>query len=146
MRLLFVCPVMVAALTSLVSPVLAGEPAQISLAATSRIEVEARSCGRQAIKRSSVSDPSTVHALVVEFGALRTSSTGVYAAKISCATVVKFIANGELLTSIHVFPCSALELAPVRGKRYFTYQSGVSKLPTLAATVGASSEGKCSDA
>ena len=104
-----------------------------------------RVCGATSDKQRrtlEVEDPVQISALANEFAALRAHPMGVSAAKYSCSTDVTFLQDAKAIASIHVFPCSSLERAPVEGKRYFTYKAGLNRLPALTHIIGKSGKEK----
>jgi len=83
-----------------------------------------------------VVDPNQVKEITEELEALRAKPTGIWAAKYSCSTEVTFFQDAKTVASIHVFPCSSIERAPVEGKRYFTYKEGLNRLSALRRIAG----------
>ena len=92
-----------------------------------------KQCGKRDKKYWQTSDQEQIRVLVKELEPIRANSTGIYAAKIGCSTHMSFYRGSELLTSIHLFPCNALELAPVSGSRYFNFEHGLNRLPRLSS-------------
>ncbi|MBX3627987.1 MAG: hypothetical protein KF892_23460 [Rhizobacter sp.] len=72
--------------------------------------------------------------LVAEMAQVR-SPKEIAATKFACSTDIEFFKSAQPLAVIHVFPCSAIELAPVSGKRYFQYSGGFNQLPELSLVV-----------
>jgi len=121
----------------------AADPSPPLLAAITLVEVTSKSCHGGASSTKTVEESSLLNALVGEFTDLRLSVKGIYAAKISCSTMVRFYSHGRLVSTLHVFGCNALELAHVPGKRYFEYKQGMNALPQLAGLVGKPTTGRC---
>jgi hypothetical protein len=121
----------------------AADPSPALLAAITLVEVTSKSCHGGAISSKTVEESSLLNALVGEFTDLRLSVKGVYAAKISCSTMVQFYSHGRLVSTFHVFGCKALEVANVPGKRYFEYKQGMNALPQFAGLVGTPTTGNC---
>ena len=115
---------------------LAADPFPPALLDVTSIEVAAKPCGGQVSKSWRFTDHEQIRALLVEFETIRGHPTGIHAAKIGCSTIVTFARGEQSLASIHLLECTALERAPVSGKRFFTYRAGLNHLPVLNHWLG----------
>jgi hypothetical protein len=114
----------------------AGELAALprSIQESTSIRVVITRCKREPEKTIEIQDLAQVKKLVAEMAQVRRPKE-IAAAKFSCSTDVEFFKSAQPLAVLHVFPCSAIELAPVSGKRYFQYSGGFNKLPELSLLV-----------
>ncbi|MBX3628145.1 MAG: hypothetical protein KF892_24255 [Rhizobacter sp.] len=119
-----------------VAQAFAGEPSPPppSIQDSTAIRIVVARCKRAPEKTIEVQDLTQVKKLAAEMAQVR-KPTGIAAAKYACSTEVSFLKSAQPLAVVQVFPCSAMEQAPVSGKRYFQYASGFNQLPELSLLV-----------
>lgn len=110
------------------------DPIPPPLVDISRIDITVTSCRDGPRQLLQVREPRQVQRLVAEMQAMR-ASAGISAAKIACSVEVLFGHDHGQVATVHVFPGSAMELAPVSGTRYFQYRTGLDQLPELGRLV-----------
>ena len=110
------------------------EPLPPPLQGATHVRVAVANCKGEPKKRVEIYDPAQVQRLVAEMEKQR-NPDGIAATKFSCDTAVTFMKGNQSVALVHVFPCSAIEQAPVSGKRYFQYSAGFSQLPELSRLV-----------
>lgn len=110
-------------------------PSPPPLLGVTDIRVTFGGCRSQPRSSLEVHDPEQVRHLSAEMVSLR-QPQGIAAVKFGCATSVAFLKAGLPIAQLEVFPCSAIEQAPVSGRRYFLYPAGLNQLPALRRLVG----------
>lgn len=117
------------------------DPVPPVLSEVTSVRVVSKECGKPDKKYWQTEDPEQIRVLLREFELIRANPTGIYAAKIGCSTRVSFYRGKQNITSIHIFPCKALELAPVSRKRYFNFEQGFNHLPRLSGMLDVNTSG-----
>jgi hypothetical protein len=120
----------------------AADPLPPELSRVTSIEIVKRECKSRERKVWHFLDRERVAALVEEIELIRTQPRGIEAAKFACSILVKFNHSELRVSIIHLFPCTALEVAPVSGKRYFVHRAGLNRLPQLSRWLGIDDAGQ----